>query len=96
MAGAAKAASMTSSIRSRTPRTFSRWKGPTMRAWITAEQAAMHVIDPDNLDDSEYVGDETDAQRADPFRDQFDEQPTDLTPEDETILGVDPYDQVAR
>jgi hypothetical protein len=60
--------------------------------WISAEQAAMHVIDPSDLDDSEYVGDETDLGRADPFRDQFEAPPRDLTPEDETILGVDPYE----
>lgn len=67
--------------------------GLTPAVWISAEQAAMHVIDPANLDDAEYVGDESDAERADPFRDQFDGEPRDLTPEDETILGVDPYDQ---
>jgi len=60
--------------------------------WISAEQAAMHVIDPADLDDAEYVGDESDAGRADPFRDQFEAPPRDLTPEDETILGVDPYE----
>ncbi len=60
--------------------------------WISAEQAAMHVIDPADLDDAEYVGDESDAGRADPYRDQFEATPRDLTPEDETILGVDPYE----
>lgn len=71
--------------------------GLTPAPWITAEQAAMHVIDPDVLDDAAYISDETDVERADPFRDQFDGDPRDLTPEDETILGIDPYDQqVAR
>ena len=71
--------------------------GLTPAPWITAEQAAMHVIDPADLDDVEYVGDENDVERADPFRDQFDGEARDLTPEDETILGVDPYEQqVAR
>lgn len=71
--------------------------GLTPAPWISAEQAAIHIIDPDDLDDAAYVGDESDAERADPFRDQFDGDPRDLTPEDETILGVDPYDQpVAR
>lgn len=71
--------------------------GLTPRLWITAEQAAMHIIDPDALDDAAYVGDETSIERADPFRDQFDGDPRDITPEDETILGIDPYDeQVAR
>lgn len=60
--------------------------------WLSAEQAAMHVIDPSDLDDSEYVGDESDTGRADPFRDQFEATPRDLTPEDETILGLDPYE----
>jgi hypothetical protein len=69
--------------------------GLTPAPWISAEQAAMHVIDPADLDDTEYVGDENDAERADPFRDQFDGTPRDLTPEDETILGIDPYDEPA-
>ncbi|MHB1065877.1 MAG: hypothetical protein ACYC2Z_00395 [Candidatus Nanopelagicales bacterium] len=67
--------------------------GLTPAPWLTAEQAAMHVIDPDHLDDSAYLDDETDAERADPQRDQFDGPPHDLTPEDETILGIDPYDE---
>lgn len=65
--------------------------GLTPAPWIPAEQAAMHVIDPADLDDAEYAGDETDAERADPFRDQFDGPEGDLTPEDETLLGIDPY-----
>ena len=69
--------------------------GLTPAPWIPAEQAAMHLIDPADLDDSTYVGDENDVERADPFRDQFDGEPRDLTPEDETILGIDPYDQPA-
>ena len=36
------------------------------------------------------------AERADPNRDQFDETPTHLTPEDETMLGIDPYDESVR
>ena len=66
--------------------------GLTPAPWISAEQAAMHVIDPADLDDSSYVGDENDTERADPFRDQFDGPARDLTPEDETLLGLDPYD----
>jgi hypothetical protein len=66
--------------------------GLTPAPWLTAEQEAMHVFDPDVLGDDAYVGDETDAQRADPLRDQFEETPRELTPEDETILGIDPYD----
>lgn len=55
--------------------------------WIPAENAAMHVVGMD-----EYAGDETDAQRTDPNFDQFDEAEAGLTPEDETLLGIDPYD----
>jgi hypothetical protein len=69
--------------------------GLTPAPWISAEQAAMHVVDPDDPDDSAYVGDENDVERADPFRDQFDGPARDLTPEDETLLGIDPYDQPA-
>ncbi len=69
--------------------------GLTPAAWIPAEQAAMHVIDPTELDDTTYLDDETDAERADPDRDQFDGDPRALTPEDETLLGVDPYDETA-
>jgi elongation factor G len=42
-----------------------------------------------------YLDDESDVQRADPSRDQFDGAPRDLTPEDETLLGIDPYDEPA-
>jgi hypothetical protein len=59
---------------------------------VPAEQAAMHVVDPADLDDTTYLDDEDNAERADPFRDQFDGPVGDLTPEDETILGIDPYD----
>jgi len=66
--------------------------GLTPAPWVTAEQAAMHVVDPADLDDNAYLDDEQNAERADPSRDQFDGTPRDLTPEDETILGIDPYD----
>jgi len=66
--------------------------GLTPAPWVTAEQAAMHVVDPADLDDTIYLDDEQNAERADPFRDQFDGPARDLTPEDETILGIDPYD----
>lgn len=67
--------------------------GLTPAPWVTAEQAAMHVVDLDDPEDSGYLDDETDVQRADPFRDQFDGPAGDLTPEDETLLGIDPYDE---
>lgn len=66
--------------------------GLTPKAWIPAEESAIHIIDEDDPDQDSYYGDETDAERADPFRDQFDGRPTDLTPEDETLRGIDPYD----
>jgi hypothetical protein len=68
--------------------------GLTPAPWVSAEQAAMHVVDPADLDDTSYLDDEQNAQRADPFRDQFDGPVRDLTPEDETILGIDPYEVV--
>jgi hypothetical protein len=55
--------------------------------WLPAEQAAMHVVG-----DDVYASDETDSERADPSRDQFDGRPDHLTAEDETLLGIDPYD----
>lgn len=69
--------------------------GLTPAPWVTAEQAAMHVVDLDDPEDSGYLDDETDVQRADPFRDQFDGPAGELTPEDETLLGIDPYDEAA-
>jgi hypothetical protein len=70
--------------------------GLTPKQWIPAEQAAIHVIDPSDLDDAAYLDDENDSERADPFRDQFDGQVRDLTPEDETLLGIDPYDEPVK
>jgi hypothetical protein len=69
--------------------------GLTPAPWIPAEQAAMHVIDPEEPGESSYLDDESDVQRADPSRDQFDGPARDLTPEDETLLGIDPYDEPA-
>lgn len=66
--------------------------GLTPAPWVPAEQAAMHVVDPTDLDGTAYLDDENDAGRADPSRDQFDRPARDLTPEDETLLGIDPYD----
>lgn len=67
--------------------------GLTPKRWVSAEEAAMHVVDPGAPDEVDYVGDETSTERADPDRDQFDGPVGDLTPEDETLLGVDPYDE---
>jgi hypothetical protein len=66
--------------------------GLTPKRWVTAEEAAMHVVDAGTAEELEYADDETAAERADPDRDQFDGPVVDLTPEDETLLGVDPYD----
>jgi hypothetical protein len=67
--------------------------GLTPRPWLPAEQSAMHVVDLMDPEQDSYVDDETDAERADPYVDQFADRPTDLTPEDETLLGIDPYQQ---
>ncbi len=69
--------------------------GLTPAPWVSAEQAAMHVVDLDDPDDNAYLDEESDTQRADPDRDQFDGPIRELTPEDETILGIDPYDEPA-
>lgn len=60
--------------------------------WIPAEQAAMHVIDPQDPQDpldgryaEDLADDDTDV-------DPFDRPGSDLTPEDETLLGIDPYE----
>jgi hypothetical protein len=66
--------------------------GLTPARWVPAEQAAMHVVDEDDPSDDRYLDDESDAERADPNRDQFDGPVGELTPEDETLLGIDPYD----
>lgn len=64
--------------------------GLTPARWVTAEEAAIHIIDGD--DNESWRDSETAEERADPFRDQFDDPVGELTPEDATLLGVDPYD----
>ena len=66
--------------------------GLTPRTWVGAEVAAMHIVDLEDPGSDVYLDDETDAERADPAVDQFDGTPEDLTPEDATLLGIDPYD----
>lgn len=66
--------------------------GLTPARWVPAEQSAMHVVDPKDPNDAAYFDEETDEERADPAFDQFDTESGDLTPEDETLLGIDPYD----
>ena len=65
--------------------------GLTARQWLPAEEAAMHTLDDVDPDRDRYLDAETDAERADPNFDQFDEPTEHLTPEDETLLGIDPY-----
>jgi hypothetical protein len=69
--------------------------GLTPAPWVSAEHAAMHVFDPEEPGEGGYLDDESDVERADPSRDQFDGPARDLTPEDETLLGIDPYDEPA-
>jgi hypothetical protein len=66
--------------------------GLTPARWVSAEQAAMHVVESSGADSDRRLSDETDRERADPFRNQFDGTPDGLTPEDQTILGIDPYE----
>jgi len=60
--------------------------------WMPAEQAAMHVIDPDD------PGDPLDGRYAEDLADDdsdvdpFDRPGSELTAEDQTLLGVDPYE----
>lgn len=60
--------------------------------WTSAEEAAMHVIDPDRPDEISRLDDPTPAEQADPGHDPFQDAPEVLTPEDETILGIDPFE----
>ena len=66
--------------------------GLTPARWVSAEESAIHIVDPDDPNDNAYFADETDSERADPDYDQFDGPAGELTPEDETLLGIDPYD----
>ena len=66
--------------------------GLAPRRWVSAEEAAMHVISPAGPDDASFAADESDFERADPNRDQFDGFATPLTPEDQTLLGIDPFE----
>jgi hypothetical protein len=66
--------------------------GLTPRPWVPAEESAMHTVDDFDPDADAYLDDETVVERADPNFDQFDEPIEHLTPEDETLLGVDPYE----
>ena len=67
--------------------------GLTPAAWVPAEQAAMHIVDPADPDDPQ-VGSYADeiVDDDDPGIDPFDRAGSELTPEDETLLGIDPYE----
>lgn len=60
--------------------------------WMPAEQAAMHIVDPDEPGDpldgryaEDVVDDDSDV-------DPFDRPGSELTAEDQTLLGLDPYE----
>ena len=64
--------------------------GIATNRWVPAEEAAMHVVDPQRPDECGYLDDPTDAERSNSARDEFEGAIDVLTPEDETLLGVDP------
>ena len=59
--------------------------------WIPAERAAMHVVDSDDEWEGRPVDEMLEDDDAD--IDPFDKPGGSLTAEDETLLGIDPYDQ---
>lgn len=66
--------------------------GLTPRPILEPELSAMHVVDDVDPQRDFYLDDETDEERADTDFDQFDEPLANLTPEDETLMGIDPYE----
>ena len=64
--------------------------GLTAARWVPAEEAAIHVVGTSGADG--WLDAPSDSERADPNRDQFDGPIGALTPEDETLMGIDPYD----
>ncbi len=60
--------------------------------WISAEVAAMHVIDDAGEPVDTGPGDPTPSELADPSHEQYDEPTHPLTAEDRTLLGIDPYE----
>ncbi len=59
--------------------------------WVPAEKAAMHIVDSDDEWDGRPVEEMEDDE--DPNIDPFDRAGGELTAEDETLLGIDPYDR---
>lgn len=66
--------------------------GLTPRPILEPELAAIQVVDDVDPQRDYYLDDETDEERADADFDQFGEPIENLTPEDETLLGIDPYE----
>jgi len=62
--------------------------GATPDRVVPQEIAAMHFLDTDK-----YVDHESGDQKPNLQFNQFEETASDLTPEDETLLGLDPYDE---
>jgi len=60
--------------------------------WISAEVAAMHVIDDAGEPMDSGPTDPTNAEQADPSHEQYDKSTRALTAEDQTLLGIDPYE----
>lgn len=60
--------------------------------WISAEVAAMHVIDDTGEPMDSGPTDPTKAEQADPSHEQYDKSTRELTAEDQTLLGIDPYE----
>lgn len=66
--------------------------GLTGRPWVPAEEAAIHTVDDFDPAADTYLDAESNDERANPNFDQFDEPIEHLTPEDETLMGIDPYE----
>ena len=65
--------------------------GLTPSPVVSEEVAAMHFIDIDEyVDTDKYIDDESDSENTKTRFDQFNQPVTDLTPEDETLLGIEP------
>jgi hypothetical protein len=60
--------------------------------WMPAEQAAMHVVDPEDPSDPLDGRTAEDLADDDSDVDPFDRPGSELTPEDQTLMGIDPYD----
>lgn len=58
--------------------------------WVPAERAAMHIVDSDDEWEGRPVDEMLEDDDAD--IDPFDKPGGSLTAEDETLLGIDPYD----